>query len=81
MSRKIEAEVTSLASRSQSAHAVVAFCKDVDRQARLATNNAIDLKIIIALGLAAATFVGGGVHAATPDPGRRARPLRRDGGR
>ncbi len=66
MSRKIEAEARFLASRSQSAHAVVEFFKDVDRHVKLATNNAIDLKIVIALGLAAATFVGVGAHAATP---------------
>jgi Heavy metal associated domain 2 len=66
VTRNIEAEAALLAGRSQAAHAVIEFCKDVDHQLKLATNNAVDLKIVIAFGLAVATFVGIGVHAATP---------------
>jgi hypothetical protein len=66
VTRQIEAEAAFLAGRSQAAHVVVEFFKDVDRELKLATNNTVDLKIVLALGLAVATFLGVGAHAATP---------------
>ena len=66
VTRKLEAEAEFLAGRSQSARAVVDFFKQADHQIKALTNNAIDLKIVLALGLAVATFVEIGAHAATP---------------
>jgi hypothetical protein len=63
---KFEAEAEFLAGHSEWARVVVDFFKEFDRQIRIATNNSIDLKIVLALGLAIATFVGIGAHAATP---------------
>jgi hypothetical protein len=66
VARKVEAEAELLAGHSEWARLVVEFFKATDREIKLLTNNAIDLKIVLALGLAAATFVGVGAHAATP---------------
>ncbi|MBV8654373.1 MAG: hypothetical protein JO255_23130 [Alphaproteobacteria bacterium] len=66
VTKQIEAEAQFLAGRSQSARAIVDFFKQADRQIKLATNNAIDLKIVLALALAVATFVEIGAAAATP---------------
>ena len=66
VTRKIEAEAEFLAGRSQTARAVVDFFKQTDHQIKQLTNNAIDLKIVLALALALATFVEIGAHAATP---------------
>jgi hypothetical protein len=66
VSRQLEAEAEFLAGHSQWAKAVVDLFKLTDREIKLLTNNAIDLKIVLAIGLAAATFVGVGAHAATP---------------
>jgi hypothetical protein len=66
LASQLEAEAEFLASRSQWAHAAVEFFKQFDRQIRAATDNAIDLKIVLALGLAVVTFLGVGAEAATP---------------
>jgi len=63
---KVEADAEFLADRSQWTHAAVEFFKQFDLQIRAATGNAIDLKIVLALGLAAVTFLGIGAAAATP---------------
>lgn len=66
VARQVEAEAEFLAGHSQWARALVDLFKTADREIKLLTNNAIDLKIVLALGLAAATFIGVGAHAATP---------------
>jgi hypothetical protein len=66
LASQLEAEAEFLAGRSQWTHTAVEFFKQFDRQIRAATDNAIDLKIVLALGLAVATFVGIGAAAATP---------------
>ena len=66
VTRKIEAEAELLAGHSQSARAIVDFFKDADREIKILTNNMIDLKIVLALALAVATFAGIGATAATP---------------
>jgi hypothetical protein len=66
LAAKVEAEAEFLAGRSEWAHAVVEFFKDWDREVRAATDNAIDLKIVLALALAVVTFFGVGAAAATP---------------
>ena len=64
--RQLEAEAELLAGHSRSARAIVDFFKDADREIKSLTNNAIDLKIVLALALAVATFAGVGATAATP---------------
>jgi len=64
--RRVEDEAEFLARHSQSARAVVDFVKKVDREIRLATDNTIDLKIVIAVGLIGLTVMQVGATAATP---------------
>jgi hypothetical protein len=66
LAQKVEAEAEFLAGHSEWARAVVNAFKDFDRQIRILSNNTIDLKIALALGLAIATFFGVGAQAATP---------------
>jgi hypothetical protein len=66
VTREIEAEAEFLAGHSHSARVLVDFFKDADREIKILTNNAIDLKIVLALALAVATFAGVGATAATP---------------
>jgi len=66
LATQVEAEAEFLAGHSQWTHAAVDFFKHFDQQIRAATDNAIDLKIVLALGLAVVTFVGVGATAATP---------------
>src|SRR5271166_58679 len=66
VTRKIEAEAEFLAGHSHSARAIVEFFKEADREIKRLTNNAVDLKIVLALALAVATFAGIGASAATP---------------
>ncbi len=66
MVHSLEAEAEFLAQRSHLARVLVDFFKDFDRQVKLVTNNAIDIKIVLALGLAVITFVEIGAEAATP---------------
>jgi hypothetical protein len=64
--QQIEDEAELLAGHSHLARAIVDFFKDADREIKTLTNNMIDLKIVLALGLALATFAGVGATAATP---------------
>jgi hypothetical protein len=66
VTHNIETEARFLANHSHSAKIVVDFFRDADRTIKHFTNNAIDLKIILALALAVATFVEIGAGAATP---------------
>jgi len=66
LASRIEAEGEYLARNSDWAKAIVDFFKQLDRGIKLSTNNAIDLKIVIAVSLAVFTFVEIGGHAATP---------------
>jgi len=66
MARRIEAEAEFLAERSEFAKTTVDFFKKFDRELKLATGNTVDLKIVLAGGLAAYTFLEIGAHAATP---------------
>lgn len=63
---KIEEEAAFLAGHSATARSVVDFCRRLDQELRSATGNAVDLKIVIALGLAGFTFFEIGASAATP---------------
>jgi hypothetical protein len=64
--RKIEEEAEFLAEHSHFAKAIVDVCRDVDRKLKRATNNNLDLKILVPVGLAAVTFLEIGAAAATP---------------
>ena len=66
IARKIEAEAEFLAERSELAKATVDFFKKFDRELKIATGNTVDLKILLAGGLAAFTFFEIGAEAATP---------------
>jgi hypothetical protein len=66
LARKIENEAEFLAQRSKVARAVVDFSKRLDHDIKRATHNAIDLKIILAVGMIILTIFEIGVHAATP---------------
>jgi hypothetical protein len=66
MARKIQAEAEFLAEHSQLAKTTVEFCKKVDRELKMLSGNTIDLKITLAVGVAAYTFLEIGAGAATP---------------
>ena len=63
---RIEAEAEFLAKHSHSARAVVDFVKKIDREIKIATNNTIDLKIVLAAGIIGFTVLEVGATAATP---------------
>jgi len=64
--KQIEAEAEFLAEHSDATRALVDFCKGLDRGIKLATHNAVDLKVLVPFGLAAYTFLELGVEASTP---------------
>jgi hypothetical protein len=66
MARQIQEEAEFLAEHSDAARVVVDFCKGLDRQVKVMTGNAVDLKVLLPLGLAAVTFLELGLEAATP---------------
>lgn len=66
MTHLVEEEAEFLAEHSHSARVVVDFCKKFDREVKRATNNSVDLKVLVPLGLAAVTFIEIGATAATP---------------
>lgn len=66
LAQRIEQEAEFLARHSESARAIVDFFKKCDRDLRLATNNSVDLKIALALGLIGFTLFEVGATAATP---------------
>lgn len=63
---RIEQEAEFLASHSESARAVVDFFKRADCEIRSATDNYVDLKILLALGIIGFTVLEVGTAAATP---------------
>jgi hypothetical protein len=66
LAHKIEDQAEFLAEHSASARMVVDFVKRVDREIKLATNNNIDLKIVLAAGIVGFTVLEVGTSAATP---------------
>lgn len=66
LANKIEQEAEYLAEHSHSAKAVVDFFKETDKQIKLATHNVVDLKILLAAGIAGFTIFEVGASAATP---------------
>jgi hypothetical protein len=66
VANKIKAEADFLAQRSEFAKTTVDLFTNLDKQLKLTTGNAIDMKIVLAAGLAAFTFWEIGASAATP---------------
>jgi hypothetical protein len=66
LAKQIENEAEFLAQRSELAKVTVDFCKKLDRELKSVSDNTIDLKIVLAGGLAAFTFLEIGAEAATP---------------
>jgi hypothetical protein len=63
---KIENEAEFLAQHSAVARVTVDFFKNFDREMKTLTDNTVDMKILLAGGLAAFTFFEIGAQAATP---------------
>ncbi len=66
LARRIQDEAEFLAQNSETARAVVDFVKKCDREIKLATNNTVDLKIVLAVGIIGLTVMEVGATAATP---------------
>jgi hypothetical protein len=66
MTKMITDEAEFLAEHSHSARVVVDFCKHIDTNIKKATNNTLDLKVLLPLGLAGVAFLEIGATAATP---------------
>ena len=66
LASKIEQEAEYLAEHSHAAKVVVDFFKDLDKGIKVATGNVVDLKIILATGIAGFTIFEVGASAATP---------------
>jgi cation transport ATPase len=66
LANKIEQEAEYLAEHSHSAKVIVDFFRETDKQIKLATHNVVDLKILLAAGIAGFTIFEVGASAATP---------------
>lgn len=66
LAAKIEEEAEFLAEHSHVARVFVDFCKQCDRQIKVATGNTLDLKMMLALGVIGVTVFEVGATAATP---------------
>jgi hypothetical protein len=66
LASKIEQEAEFLAERSHTAKVVVDFFRETDKQIKLSTHNVVDLKILLAAGIAGFTIFEVGASAATP---------------
>jgi Heavy metal associated domain 2 len=66
LASKIQQEAEFLAENSHAARVVVDFFKQVDAQIKTGSHNTIDLKIVLAVGIASFTILEVGANAATP---------------
>ena len=66
LANKIEQEAEYLAEHSHSAKVIVDFFKDFDNGIKVASGNVVDLKILLAAGIAGFTIFEVGASAATP---------------
>jgi len=57
LAAKIEAEAEFLAEHSETARTVVNLVKDLDQAIKRETNNSVDLKVLLPLGLAVSAFL------------------------
>jgi hypothetical protein len=62
----LEEEAEFLAEHSHTAKVIVEYIKGLDKQIKRSTNNNVDLKILVPVGLAAFTILEIGVATATP---------------
>ena len=66
LASKIEQEAEYLAEHSHTARVIVDYFKHFDEQIKFATGNVVDLKVVLALGIAGFTIFEVGATAATP---------------
>ena len=66
LANKIEQEAEFLAENSHTARVIVDFFKHVDQQIKTGSHNTVDLKIVLAFGIAGFTILEVGASAATP---------------
>src|ERR1700722_6281395 len=66
LANKIEQEAEFLAENSHTARVIVDFFKHVDQQIKTGSHNTVDLKIVLAVGIASITIMEVGANAATP---------------
>jgi len=66
LAAKIEAEAEFLAAHSETARTVVNFVKQIDEGIKRATDNNLDLKVLLPLGLAVYAFLEAETEAVTP---------------
>ena len=66
IANKIQQEAEFLAENSHTARVIVDFFKQVDQQIKTGSHNTIDLKIVLAFGIASFTIMEVGANAATP---------------
>jgi cation transport ATPase len=66
MARKIRQEAEFLSAHSETARVIVDAVRSLNRQVKVATGNAVDLNVLLPLGLAIYSFVEVGVEASTP---------------
>jgi hypothetical protein len=66
LASKIQQEAEFLAENSHTARVIVDFFKQVDQQIKTGSHNTIDLKIVLAVGIASFTILEVGANAATP---------------
>ena len=66
LATKIEQEAEYLAEHSHTSRVVVDFFKDFDNGIKIATGNVVDLKILLAAGIAGFIIFEVGANAATP---------------
>jgi hypothetical protein len=66
LANKIQQEAEFLAENSHTARVVVDFFKQVDQQIKTGSHNTVDLKIVLAVGIASITIMEVGANAATP---------------
>jgi hypothetical protein len=64
--RKIAQEADFLSQHSETARTIVEGFKRLDRAIKLGTGNAVDLKVMLPLGLAVYSFIEIGLEASTP---------------
>ena len=66
LAKKIEQEAEFLSEHSAAARTIVDAFKTADRALKIATDNTVDLKVLLPLGLAVYSFVEIGLEASTP---------------
>jgi hypothetical protein len=66
LANKIQQEAEFLAEHSHAAKVVVDFFRTTDQQIKIASGNAVDLKMVLACGIAGFTILEVGANAATP---------------